>query len=525
MDGARTRGHGAALAAIEAMVRAMPPHAILLSGPGGVGKTTLALDLAAGLLCTAPDPAARPCRSCRGCRLVDRGDHPDLHRLGPEGPGGQVVIGGPGSPQRGVRDLIGDLALLPLEGGARVAIVGSAHRMNEDAQAALLKTLEEPPTGVTIVLCADDETRLLPTVRSRCARIRLGPVGPRDVEAILADRGAADAPTAARLGRMVGGRPGVALAYALAPDALRMRGEIGRTLLDLLDAEPADRLAAMRTAMPQALAFAADLERGIAAADSHVPDGAPVDGTAGRSGRGRPRKADGTVPVAAKATSTTADAPGEADDEEVDPDAPVRTIPAPLRRRAAEALVLVWTEVARDLALVAAGGATSIHDPAMLEETTEAAGRLSPAATVEALRRLERAGTLLAANVSPELVLDALADRLATGSPRRRDLMAEDADDVARLDAVVHGRVQGVGFRYFVWREALDLDLEGWVANEADGSVRCVAQGPRPLVEALLQRLEAGPAGAIVDRVGTTWLPATGPLGPFSVRSGGHRGD
>jgi DNA polymerase-3 subunit delta' len=418
VDGARTRGHGVALAAIEAMVRATPPHAILLSGPGGVGKTTLALDLAAGLLCTAVDPAARPCRSCRGCRLVDRGDHPDLHRLGPDGPGGQVVIGGSSAEYRGVRDLIADLALLPLEGGARVAVVESAHRMNEDAQAALLKTLEEPPPRVTIVLCADDETRLLPTVRSRCARIRLGPVGPRDIEAILAAREAADPPTAARLGRMVGGRPGVALAYAFAPDALRMRGEMSRTLLDLLDAAPADRLAAMRAAMPQALEFAADLERGAATAAAGVPDAATAEGTAGDGRRDRSRKAEGPVARAPKANASATDMTGDGNAEEIDPDAPVRTVPAPLRRRAAEALVLVWTEVARDLALVAAGGATSIHDPAMLEETTEAAGRLSPGVTVEALRRLERAGTLLAANVSPELVLDALA--IAWPRTRRR---------------------------------------------------------------------------------------------------------
>ena len=80
--------------------------------------------------------------------------------------------------------------------------------MNEDAQTALLKTLEEPPAGVVIVLCADQEERLLPTIRSRCARIRLGPLGVRDIEAILADHDLADPPLAARLGRLAAGRPG-----------------------------------------------------------------------------------------------------------------------------------------------------------------------------------------------------------------------------------------------------------------------------------------------------------------------------
>jgi acylphosphatase len=94
-----------------------------------------------------------------------------------------------------------------------------------------------------------------------------------------------------------------------------------------------------------------------------------------------------------------------------------------------------------------------------------------------------------------------------------------------RLDATVHGRVQGVGFRYHIVRVAMDLDLTGWVANDADGSVRCVAEGARPALEALLGSLEVGPAGAIVDRVTTAWGPATGEFRAFEVRSGAHRGD
>ena len=87
------------------------------------------------------------------------------------------------------------------------------------------------------------------------------------------------------------------------------------------------------------------------------------------------------------------------------------------------------------------------------------------------------------------------------------------------------GHVQGVGFRYFVLREALDLGLDGWVANVAGGSVRCVAEGPRGQLEILLRRLEAGPVSSIVDRVAVAWMPATGTLGAFAVRSGTHPGD
>jgi len=96
---------------------------------------------------------------------------------------------------------------------------------------------------------------------------------------------------------------------------------------------------------------------------------------------------------------------------------------------------------------------------------------------------------------------------------------------IVRLDATVIGRVQGVGFRYFVLREAMRIGLEGWVANEGDGSVRCIAEGSRERLETLLGRMQDGPAAAIVDRVSVAWMPATGTLGSFRVRSGAHRGD
>ncbi len=94
-----------------------------------------------------------------------------------------------------------------------------------------------------------------------------------------------------------------------------------------------------------------------------------------------------------------------------------------------------------------------------------------------------------------------------------------------RLEATVIGAVQGVGFRWFVTEAAARLELRGWVANRADGAVLCVAEGPRPALEALLLELSRGPISAQVDRVIPAWMPATGRFSRFDIRSGSHPGD
>ena len=95
----------------------------------------------------------------------------------------------------------------------------------------------------------------------------------------------------------------------------------------------------------------------------------------------------------------------------------------------------------------------------------------------------------------------------------------------ARVDATVRGRVQGVGYRYFALREAGRLGLDGWVANEADGSVHVVAEGPRGALERLLAILGEGPPAGWVDGVTTRWEPARGVARGFRIESGAHRGD
>ncbi len=99
------------------------------------------------------------------------------------------------------------------------------------------------------------------------------------------------------------------------------------------------------------------------------------------------------------------------------------------------------------------------------------------------------------------------------------------ADPPSRLEVIVRGQVQGVGFRMYAGASARARGLVGWVANEPDGSVRAVAEGPRSALEAWTAELAAGPPGAIVVRVEPTWSAARGGLDRFAIRSGWHGGD
>ena len=395
MNGLRTRGQPVAAAAIRAMLRSGFPHAVLLTGPGGVGKTTLALDVATALLCGHADPTERPCRDCRTCRMVEHGNHPDLHWLTPAGPGALISIGGRDEP--GVRELVRDLAYLPVEGGMRVAIVESAHRMTEDAQTAFLKTLEEPPQRTTIILCADDEERLLPTIHSRCVRIRLGPMGPRDIEAVLVAQGVADAPTAARLARISDGRPGHAIAFARAPDAVVIRGEIARTLLDLLGGGVTTRLTGLRDLAGRAAELTKALESGAGDTAASSPRGT-------RGGR-----KSAAAPIPGPPSEAVADGGSPAFDPDRSGEGRPAKVPAAERRRAALALLDIWRTVTRDLGLAIALETGAIRDQDLIDDLVLSAAGLDLATIGAALRRLDVAAERLEGNVSPELVLDVLA--------------------------------------------------------------------------------------------------------------------
>ncbi len=149
------------------------PHAMVFSGPEGVGKRAAAEALAMACNCTGPattsagDSMPSGCGRCRPCRKILAGSHPDI--LSIEASGQFIRIGQ-------IRDLMGVLAMKPYEARLRVVIVPDAQRMNPEAGNALLKVLEEPPERTILILTAPGTAELLPTITSRCQQIRFNPL-------------------------------------------------------------------------------------------------------------------------------------------------------------------------------------------------------------------------------------------------------------------------------------------------------------------------------------------------------------
>ena len=187
-------------------------HALLVTGRGGIGKSVLAMNLAQGLLCEAPRDDALACGRCAGCTYVAAGTHPDLRVLD------LVDTDDDGEPKavqeigiKRVRALIEMLEVTAHRAGRRVGVVVPAERLTTEASNALLKTLEEPPAGTTLILVAHQPGRLLRTVTSRCQRLPAPVPTPAEAIAWLAAQRVADAPGALA---EAGGAPLAALGLA-----------------------------------------------------------------------------------------------------------------------------------------------------------------------------------------------------------------------------------------------------------------------------------------------------------------------
>ncbi len=229
---------------VEALRRSLEQgrvsHAYLFVGPPNVGKMTLAVNLAQALNCTGDD---RPCGACKQCRRTREAKHADVQclRLGPgtsedDDDRKSIVM-------EQVQRLQQSAGLQPFEGRAKVFIIDGADSMTPPAANRLLKTLEEPPDTVYILLLAVDARRLLPTVASRCRRYELRPVPAPRIESALTSQHGVDSRRAPTLARLAEGRPGWAIAAAQDPEVLQARAQEMDEIAGLVNLRDHQRLA------------------------------------------------------------------------------------------------------------------------------------------------------------------------------------------------------------------------------------------------------------------------------------------
>jgi DNA polymerase-3 subunit delta' len=237
-------------ALVNAVTNGRVAHAYLFAGPAHVGKTHTALQFAQMLNCTGAEP---PCGRCDACERIAGGRHADVEI---------VTIGGlcRDSAHDHARDNSRDIRICqirrledvvsraPFTGRCRVLIIDPADAMNETTQNALLKTLEEPPANVVLVLVTDHEEMLLPTIRSRARRLQFGGMTRDAIERVLRTRWDADPTRASHLARLARGRLGWAV-LAMHDDQVVERRKA------LLDA--AQQF--VSAGLPERLAFAAEL--------------------------------------------------------------------------------------------------------------------------------------------------------------------------------------------------------------------------------------------------------------------------
>lgn len=218
-------GHGAAVGRLwDAVRRDALHHAYLFEGPEGVGKHLVARRLA--MACNCEQPALElPCGECASCRSIARDDFADVLTVGPHPDRKTPII-----TVDQIREVVRQVGYHRYTGKRRVVIVDPAEAMAAPASNALLKTLEEPPEGTGFVLIAHSASALLPTIVSRCQRVRFAAVPDDDVTAWLEARGVADAQVLARLAM---GRPGAAL--ALADGGLEARTTLANSVIGTIE--------------------------------------------------------------------------------------------------------------------------------------------------------------------------------------------------------------------------------------------------------------------------------------------------
>jgi DNA polymerase-3 subunit delta' len=224
-------GHEWAVELLErSLANGRVAHAYLLMGLPQIGKTTLALNFAQALHCLGE---GKPCGQCRSCLKIAHGNHPDVRII--EAVNGTIKIDQIRSMQR-------EVTLSPHEGLWKVYIIRQMERATTEAANCLLKTLEEPPAQVILILTASDMDQLLPTIISRCQVLNLRPPSVLLVQKALEGRWGVDPERARLLARLSGGRLGWAVRASEGEAILRKRERRLDEMMELMGQGRVERL-------------------------------------------------------------------------------------------------------------------------------------------------------------------------------------------------------------------------------------------------------------------------------------------
>jgi DNA polymerase-3 subunit delta' len=232
----RVVGHHAArrLLAREAL-SGQVSHAYLITGPEQTGKTTLALEFARLLQCQGRDAGSpEPCGACDSCRKIAAGSHPDVRLV--VRPADKRML-----PVELVREVIHAANLAPSVGPWRIFVLPEIERMAAAAANALLKTLEEPPERVVLLLTCSEPEAPLPTVVSRCQLVQTQPPSPDEIRQALVERWNTQPQRAEQLAALAQGRIGWAIDAARDPEIEHARSESLARLVSLTAASRDER--------------------------------------------------------------------------------------------------------------------------------------------------------------------------------------------------------------------------------------------------------------------------------------------
>ena len=209
-------------------------HSYLFLGPTGVGKSTLAINLAQLMNCRGPNP---PCGSCSQCSRIFKGIHSDVRILSVDREADQRMIG-----LAAIREIQQESYLEPFEGDFRVYIVDGAEYLTDEASNRFLKLLEEPPPHVIFILLSTDSSLLLSTIVSRCHQIDFRPLPTNMVSTILRNQFGASEPESSMLAWLAEGRLGWAIRAKTEPGILEELSHVADKFLFLATAPIPERL-------------------------------------------------------------------------------------------------------------------------------------------------------------------------------------------------------------------------------------------------------------------------------------------